>query len=1103
MKKYFFIILIVTLSIASNDQSQTKDPNSTSTSSDLAKESNTPKESNTTKATLSTTKPKAFKNVKKLAPKDAMNLDAIIVDDNYDRDLKAQDNVFESDQVLLYKGKKEIELFRGSSVADLLSGFEGVFSGEARNGGAIDPNIRGIQGQGRIPVMVDNSEQSVVIWRGLAGISNRNYLDPSLIAGISIQKGPALDRDMRGGVGGSIAMRTIDATDIVKRGQKYGVEIRLETATNSMKERSDVYSEFMGKDYRDLGVKGGQFTLGEFRLQFGSDDWLEQRKGGRYKPFKDNAARIAIATKQDNFDSMLAYAYRKKGNYYSGAKAHGKYGVGKTVEDLNITENKDYPADPWIPWIAAVYYPGYEVPNTHMQTNSWLYKGNYIKDAHKTSLALRLTKIRNGEIMPSALVRVVTSLGSVTEWPTAHTDQQSISLTHTYKPDNPLVDLKLSLWAVKNDSTTNSSGGQPGDTWFSDEQYSRAFNDYMTCKGQENPTSSCKAKYGNNLENPPPKTPGLDKELFIVRPSQAQYTKDDHYGIGISNLAQINDNLDLSLMANYKGETLHAQNEFKLYSHLEAEKINVWGEPDKIYPTSGLPYSEEKKGKRQEINLGANLNFRPPIFDWLVLNAGLRYTQYESVDEGGQEKALWAKKQKNNFVYIAGMNIRVSRLATQKDIDKKTKIENKPYNKQTVEERQYLYYWRDQPAGYINDTFLWSIDKYGRYSASNHPMNDGRIAKILQDPTKKEKNLMTEAMDYKVRYINLLTHQNDTNLAKKQVTSDMFDKLEDSKRSANALSPSFGATAFVGNYTRIYSRLNQVTRMPSIYEDTPYFRVHSMGKYNTIINPKYDRKPEIGTNFELGIVQDLRFFLDAKRADIKLNYFRNKTQNIFDREPRVETVQFDERTMEGLELQGRYDIDKFYMNFGVSHSIKNELCDDGETLSQRLGSQTFHYQATFRGSTDKERIKNAKRLFEIFNKKHIPRCVSGGSANGYLKNTVPPDYSANVNIGLRLFAKKLELGARGQYHSKVTKSREKSLMDAGFEPESIASMYGSAIRWEPIFVFDAFARYAINQDFSFEFSAMNITDLYYLDPMTRSAMPAPGRTFRLALAARF
>ncbi|MFH7617721.1 TonB-dependent receptor plug domain-containing protein, partial [Pseudomonas syringae group genomosp. 7] len=75
----------------------------------------------------------------------------------------------------------------------------GVFSGDARNSGALDINIRGIQGPGRVPVSIDGGEQALTVWRGYNGVSNRNYIDPNLIGGIQVIKGPGLVRDVHSG----------------------------------------------------------------------------------------------------------------------------------------------------------------------------------------------------------------------------------------------------------------------------------------------------------------------------------------------------------------------------------------------------------------------------------------------------------------------------------------------------------------------------------------------------------------------------------------------------------------------------------------------------------------------------------------------------------------------------------------------------------------------------------------------------------------------------------------------------------------------------------------------------------------------------------------
>ena len=58
-------------------------------------------------------------------------------------------------------------------------------------------------------------------------------------------------------------------------------------------------------------------------------------------------------------------------------------------------------------------------------------------------------------------------------------------------------------------------------------------------------------------------------------------------------------------------------------------------------------------------------------------------------------------------------------------------------------------------------------------------------------------------------------------------------------------------------------------------------------------------------------------------------------------------------------------------------------------------------------------------------------------------------------------------------------------------------------RWQPVFLVDAYMNYKVNENLALSLSATNLTDRYYLDPMTRSSMPAPGRTIKLGLTATF
>ena len=312
--------------------------------------------------------------------------------------LKGKDSIYSKNNVTEYKSKKEIETYHSQSVSDLLSGITGVYSGDARNGGAIDPIIRSSWGQGRIPVLVDDTEQAITVWRGYSGVSNRNYLDPFLVSEVNVEKGPNLDRTLRSGAAGTIRMSTLNPNEIIKPGKKWGIELKTETANNSIKARP--YQGIpIGQDYR-LVASDGRAELGEWASIFRFDDRVEPRTKGRNKPLHDNAVRLALAAKDDAYEVLGAYAYRSKGNYFAGKRGGKKYGEG-TTGPLNLKENSD---DPYIPLIARIYKPGEEVPNTSYESRSWLLKGKlHFNKYSSLSANFRDTRINYGDIMPSRL----------------------------------------------------------------------------------------------------------------------------------------------------------------------------------------------------------------------------------------------------------------------------------------------------------------------------------------------------------------------------------------------------------------------------------------------------------------------------------------------------------------------------------------------------------------------------------------------------------------------------------------------------------------------------------------------------------------------------
>lgn len=102
-------------------------------------------------------------------------------------------------------GREALDRFRGTGNAEALTQVSGLQLNNIRNeAGALDVGIRGIQGEGRVPVYVDGSLQSTHTWRGYQGESDRSYIDLDLIGQARVDKGSSIGPYGAGAVGGVV-----------------------------------------------------------------------------------------------------------------------------------------------------------------------------------------------------------------------------------------------------------------------------------------------------------------------------------------------------------------------------------------------------------------------------------------------------------------------------------------------------------------------------------------------------------------------------------------------------------------------------------------------------------------------------------------------------------------------------------------------------------------------------------------------------------------------------------------------------------------------------------------------------------------------------------
>lgn len=912
---------------------------------------------------------------------EAVQLAPLTVYGEKDRDTQGYDDVYDKNYSTVYAGKDLIERFKGTTPSDLFKGMANVYSGDARNSGALDPNIRGIQGEGRIPLTIDGTEQSLTVWRGYNGANNRNYIDPNLISSLSVAKGPGIDRDIKTGIGGGIAATTLQVDDIVRPGQRYGAEIKIEGATNTTKEI--IPNSYVGQDYRDvieeLGITWDRSAYSDPLSAVPVID-----KGNDLSNLQDKALRIAVATKQDNFDLLAAYAYRSRGNYFAGNKGSDFYTQGST---LSQSDNFSF-----VPYMAGLYLPNHAVTNTSNRMESYLLKGTWRPtDDQALQLTYRDSNTIYGEIMPSRIGWWQFGNGTLPQWQLSEVDSKAYSLNYKYNPqDNRWIDLNLNFWQTDTESHTHTAGGFPHflkqrDSYF-DFWYDRD---------------------GDGVRD---RTATGD---FIIKDTTVANSTSTKKGIDLSNQFNLLNNLNLTLGASLQHEKLTTDDEY--YNDSTTGSATGY----RMLP---------RAGRRSENQYWFNFDWQPT--PWLSLTAGAKSISYWSFDDYLNDST--------------GGTTTVS-----KEIAKKLRysINVDTYTQEMYDDmvaNGFLTATRTKAAAqaaigssYVYTRYAyWYADKNGKYSAANNPFLNGTLDANSEDMVTADFNALsaTETLTTEVK------------------------KKKDHKNWA----PAFSAAFQLNPNNRFYINYSEVYRLPSLFETTLGFSASQSG---------YDLEPEHAHNWEIAYVYNLkeRLKIDKGQADIKLAYFRNKTENVIERSNRLLFRNMDQQKIAGFEFSGRLDNGRYFGDLSLVWNKQNQVCDESSTL-----------------------LLSTENAFYLNDNGY---CTDYGFPNGYLVNMALPKYQANLTLGTRLFNNKLELGTRVTYFHKF--------INPYIEETSNYSFLNAPIAWDSTWLFDAYAHYQHNEHLGLDFIGTNLSNEYYLDPLSRSAVPAPGRTFKLALTYNF
>lgn len=983
------------------------------------------------------------------------DLGQIQVADNLEKDQQGYAQVYEKDVANIYLGKALIERYQGVSPADLFKSAIGVYSGEARNGGALDPNIRGIQGQGRIPVTVDGTEQAITVYRGYSGASNRNYIDSNLISSIYIEKGPSLNPNIKTGIGGGVAIKTLDIRDIVPIGESFGINFKGDISNNATGYK-DIYTNMI-EEYR---------YYPKFYQQnaYIIDPALEiTPKKSKIENFQDYSFRLGVGFDKEKFNLLFAYAIREKGNYFAGKRNVEEYSKvdEQLLNSVYIMDGKRH-FEPYLPFIAHIYRPGNEVPNTSNRNRSFLVKGTlFPQQTHRFSINYRYTDLLFGDIMPSRLSWVRYQENLVNQWPLANITQQAGTLTYQYKPEDKKTDLLLRLWGNLTLGHTNTRGGKPREPKMVDFRASR-----------------------NTRWDPSIDTGFLD--------TASLYQDNNRYGVDFSSLFKLSPQFSISFSGQYQLE--------KLDSH-------------ELELPMGFDFvTEGRAGQRHEVNLALATDWKP--LPWFAMNIGGKYHYYHLTDTFLNNKRKNRVKNYEKTAPIRGYLISYRRVLTPEEyllyravnkIDVDTLPDELKNYRNSAELSKKIRDFQQADLVYpeggalleeikeqIVRPYLQRIQhdmEHEDFIRNNHGKMQIKNAKAI--PMKREfslwlfdengvllksKNILLNGfLDMEEKVPHPVTGELVYRFEKDVINPQAFSLSEDIQDpyalepsyQHGAFSPLISATLYANDMVRFYGRYTEQLRLPNLFEDTSGFSGSKARYYG------FKLKPERAKSSEFGVVVDFTHWLNIERhADIKINYFKTNIENVFDRDANWQIRQLEKQILEGVELQARFDNGFIFFDTALVYSHKNKVCDE-----------------------------NAFYELDASGLSGIKNCMTGGYPGGFLRTSMQPKYSVNLHLGTRWLNDKLELGSRWLYSSEVENKDEKWLKEN--LPNSYFGINNNPMRWAKVFTIDAYATYQYSPNLSFEITGSNLLNEYYIDPLTRSGMPAPGRSLRLGVTAQF
>jgi hemoglobin/transferrin/lactoferrin receptor protein len=150
------------------------------------------------------------------------------------------------------------EQFQPSKISDVLETLPGITSQENGRDTAQSVNIRGLQDFGRVNVLIDGTRQN--FQRSGHGADGVVYIEPEMLQGIDITRGPSATIYGSGAIGGVANFRTLDVEDILKPGEYAAGRTRVSYGSNGDSKLASETGAVKVGNFDILGQANGRWS---------------------------------------------------------------------------------------------------------------------------------------------------------------------------------------------------------------------------------------------------------------------------------------------------------------------------------------------------------------------------------------------------------------------------------------------------------------------------------------------------------------------------------------------------------------------------------------------------------------------------------------------------------------------------------------------------------------------------------------------------------------------------------------------------------------------------------------------------------------------------